>query len=231
MIVRLQSRQQTGLRVSAAVNSLTNQRRYAALWTQLRASTNGSRPALSVLGVIACDSCKPSAAVAAGLATAAADNQNNVLLIDVSGPRSPLTRWLKLRTNCGVADLMDSSADVADVIRSDAAAEGLAFAVWGHARDSASRCADLQRWEQVIAEARDQYDLVVVALPPATEASPGAALGAVLDGVLLAIEAERTSATGAKRAQRMLERTHAHVLGAVLHNCRNYLPRWLRRKL
>jgi tyrosine-protein kinase Etk/Wzc len=87
-----------------------------------------------------------------------------------------------------------------------------------------SRCAEL------IEACRAQFELIVVSLPPASESSPGSALAACVDGVLVVIESEKTPVVAAQRARKLLERSRARVLGAILSNSRDYLPALLRSK-
>ncbi len=78
---------------------------------------------------------------------------------------------------------------------------------------------------------RGSYGLVLVDLPPAGQSEQGCALAALLDGVLLVIEAERTQARVAQLVKERLEALGARLLGVVLTGAREHLPPWLDRRL
>jgi Mrp family chromosome partitioning ATPase len=78
---------------------------------------------------------------------------------------------------------------------------------------------------------RASYGLMLVGLPAAGEWAHTSALAAMLDGVLLVIEAERTQARVAQRVKEYLESLGARLLGVVLSGARQHLPPWLDRRL
>jgi Mrp family chromosome partitioning ATPase len=75
------------------------------------------------------------------------------------------------------------------------------------------------------------FPLIFVDLPAVDQ--PGACLSLVgkLDGVLLVLEAERVRSHVALQTKRLLEESHANVLGVVFNKRQNHLPGWLYRTL
>jgi Mrp family chromosome partitioning ATPase len=201
---------------------------------RLRSSANGPTVASSVIGVIGSDQRPTSANVAVRLALASADQLGQrTLLIDLSSSRSKVAKTLGAKDGVGFTDVMALEADPLECMQSVGAeklgSDRLLFMPWGTHRVCSIYTTSIDRFSQMLDESRAGHDLIVVALPPATEASPGPAMGAQLDGVLLIVESEKTQIAAARRARQLLERTNARILGAVLHNYRDYLPSWLQR--
>jgi Mrp family chromosome partitioning ATPase len=173
-----------------------------------------------------------SPTLAAELAfVAAAEMGQRSLAVDISGRGSNMPRLLSCKSHPGITDILAGDEPADACIVNGLGGGGMSFIPWGTDDTNAISPSEFQRFAELLEELRSQFELIVVALPPATETSPGPALAACVDGVLLVIESERTHVTGARRAQSLLERSDAQVLGSILSNCREYLPAWLRRKV
>jgi Mrp family chromosome partitioning ATPase len=70
---------------------------------------------------------------------------------------------------------------------------------------------------RLLAEWKEHFRLVVMDLPPPTEAGLALSLAAALDGVVLVVEADRTPWDAARRAKAVLVQSRANVLGVVLN--------------
>jgi len=73
-----------------------------------------------------------------------------------------------------------------------------------------------------ILEAR--FDLVVFDLPAVSKASSAARLAALLDGVLMVVEADRVPSVVARKVRHFLAHSNVHLLGGVLNKCRRREP-------
>lgn len=80
-------------------------------------------------------------------------------------------------------------------------------------------------------ELRTFFDMIVMVAPAADSDPLGAVLAQHVDGNVIVLEAERTRRSAAIRLRRMLSRSGRPIVGAVLNNRRNYIPRWLARFL
>jgi capsular exopolysaccharide synthesis family protein len=75
------------------------------------------------------------------------------------------------------------------------------------------------------------YDLAVFDLPPLGQTNDPARLAALLDGVVLVVEAELIHRDEVCRANELLARFGARPLGVVLNKFRQPVPQWLARAL
>ena len=91
--------------------------------------------------------------------------------------------------------------------------------------------ARLESLRALFAWMRGQFTLVVVDCPPVLACRETAIAGAVADGTLLVVEAERTRRTEVARAREVLEQLGATMLGVVLNKRRQRVPRFVERML
>lgn len=73
-----------------------------------------------------------------------------------------------------------------------------------------------QRMDALIAQLKSQVDILLFDMPPVLVAADASVLGQKLDGVILAIQANKTRRDQTARAKTQLERVEANLLGAVL---------------
>lgn len=91
--------------------------------------------------------------------------------------------------------------------------------------------AGLPALQQVFAQLRGSYALVVIAAPRMTSVPALQALSRMTDGVIMVVEAERTRAPVVGQAVRQLVDGGSRVLGTVLGNRRLFIPGWLYSRL
>ena len=82
-------------------------------------------------------------------------------------------------------------------------------------------------WRSLTAE----FDEVVIDTPAVSESQLGLVLASLVDGVVVVVEAEETSRSQVRKLVDDLRQFRANVLGTVLNKRRDYLPKWLYRRL
>jgi Mrp family chromosome partitioning ATPase len=82
-----------------------------------------------------------------------------------------------------------------------------------------------------LAEFREMLDMIVTVPPPADSDPLAAVMARHVDGNVIVIEAETTRRSAAIRLRETLARSGRPIVGTVLCNRRNYVPRWLARIL
>lgn len=101
----------------------------------------------------------------------------------------------------------------------------------GDSPGASRRADDSTRSNLAVQELRNDFDLVVFDLPPAGDSAGGDRLAAMMDGVLLVIEAERVRWQVAQRTKERLLHGDARLLGAVLNKRQRHVPGWLYQTL
>jgi non-specific protein-tyrosine kinase len=75
-----------------------------------------------------------------------------------------------------------------------------------------------KRLEEALADLRAQADFVLVDAPPVLAVTDAALWASKVDGVVLLVNAGGTKRDHAQQAKAVLEKVHAHIVGAVLLN-------------
>ena len=89
----------------------------------------------------------------------------------------------------------------------------------------------LDEMDEQLTEFRDMLDMIVTVPPPADSDPLAAVMARHVDGNVIVIEAEQTRRAAAIRLRETLARAGRPIVGTVLCNRRNYMPRWLSRIL
>ncbi|RJQ54959.1 MAG: polysaccharide biosynthesis tyrosine autokinase [Actinobacteria bacterium] len=115
----------------------------------------------------------------------------------------------------GITDVLVDMIPLEDVLRQDKPS-GVRVATSGPIPPDPSELLGSRRMIEVIEEARDDADVVVVDSPPVIGVSDTLELAPKVDGVLLVVAANKTTREGAKRALESLHAVDANVLGVIL---------------
>jgi Mrp family chromosome partitioning ATPase len=75
-----------------------------------------------------------------------------------------------------------------------------------------------ERLKTRLAELRTEFDYVLINVTPVTVDGTATALGPLIDGVILVVEANSTHREVARKARESLESVNARILGAVFNN-------------
>ncbi|MBN1584440.1 MAG: polysaccharide biosynthesis tyrosine autokinase [Anaerolineae bacterium] len=116
----------------------------------------------------------------------------------------------------GLTDLL--SGDVRDVYGAmlSTPVDNLYLITSGSASDNPSERLNSKQMELVLAEIARNADLVILDAPPVLAVTDAAVLATKVDGVILTVEAKRTSQQAALEACEIIQRVGATVLGVVL---------------
>ncbi|MBC8159966.1 MAG: CpsD/CapB family tyrosine-protein kinase [Roseiflexaceae bacterium] len=74
-----------------------------------------------------------------------------------------------------------------------------------------------RRMEQLIARLRGEADVILFDTPPVVAVTDAAVLATRVDGVLLVLQAHKTSRERARQARQILEKVKANIIGVVLN--------------
>jgi protein-tyrosine kinase len=181
-------------------------------WT----SADGAEPLKSV-GFTSCRGGEGVSTVAVRLAVRAAElGGRNVLMVDANLARPSVERMLSLPRGAGLSDVLLENCQRSNAIRPTHVAR-LRVLSAGDRTIHPDEVFDPARIAELVAALKDEFDLVIFDLPPAGEVVSAACIARLLDGVVLVVEAHRTSWETAQRVTQQLSRAQARLLGAVLN--------------
>ena len=186
---------------------------------------------LQTLGLTSCYSGEGVSTVAAQLAvTAAGRGQQRVLLVDANLARPGVHRTFGVDLQPGLAEILSDPEGLPAAIQPTGVA-GLSVVAAGMPEESPGEALDCAALAGVLDRLRADFDLVIFDLPPSGQTGSATRLAALLDGLVMVVEAERVRWEVAQRTSELLRRAGVRLLGAVLNKRRQHVPNWLYRTL
>lgn len=203
---------------------------YHALIQRLRAVKNGNDSSAASIGVSSCDHGAGASTIAANLAMAATQETDGaVLLLDLTGTRPELAARLGVAEELGLSRALASDSDPVQCAVASPITNLFLLAM-NHTFASGCSSVDARRASDLLRKLGNNFDVIVVDLPPA-DSPLSFVISGRLDGVVLVVEAQRTNAEKATRAKHQLLHANAVVLGVILNKLSPVLPEWLDQRL
>ena len=183
------------------------------------------------MGITSCRTGEGVSTIAASLATAAASWGNcRILLVDANIAEPSAHERFGVSLYPGWANILQN-VDMPDKNIQPSSIFNLSVLAAGR-RDSQTASAGFASgFPGFVKELTNDYDLTVFDLPPMDSSSEAACLAAMLDGVVLVVEAESSDRDDVRRANELLSRFGGRPLGVVLNKFQQPVPEWLVRVL
>ena len=154
--------------------------------------------------------------VAANLGVVCAQAGLRVVVIDADLRCPSLHRLFDLKNHHGLTDLLVKNTESIEKALVDTEIDNLRLITSGPVPPNPSELLASKSMQAILAETERHADVVIVDTPPVLAVTDAAVLASKVDGVLLLLEARRTSHDGARRAWETLRHVGATVTGAVL---------------
>jgi capsular exopolysaccharide synthesis family protein len=179
----------------------------------------------------ACNYGEGATTMALNFASALAhDPSKNILLID-GNLRSPhLHNYFRCERANGIVDLIRGDIDIEQAIRKTST-QRLYFIPAGREHSSPIILFESAEFAAVMDKLHAMFEFIIFDSSPLIRFSETTMLASRLDGLILILEAESTRREVAQVARSNLERTGAHVYGAILNKKQFYIPQKLYRLL
>jgi protein-tyrosine kinase len=170
---------------------------------------------LQTIGITSAAAGEGKSTTVANLAIALAEGGRRVIVIDADLRRPSLHTLFGAELQDGLSNLL-MSEQVHELPLQDTQARGVRLLSSGPSPANPLEALASRRFDQVLALARAQADLVLVDSAPAGALADAAVLAPRLEAMLLVVSAGRTKRDLARRAREQLERVNANLLGVVL---------------
>jgi capsular exopolysaccharide synthesis family protein len=165
--------------------------------------------------------------IAANLAVVIAQAGHNVLLVDADLRRPTQQSIFSLSDRHGLTDLLlelngnsqngEGSAALLNSRLQPTAVEGLRLLSCGARPPNPSELLGSTKMRRLLAALASQFDVVIVDSPPILAVTDAVVLSAVVDGVVLVIDADETRRGPLQQAVSRLREANAHITGVVLN--------------
>ncbi len=157
-------------------------------------------------------------------------NKPRVLFVDADLRRGRAAKYLGVDQKLGFTEYLQGNASLQDVMF-QLEDENLSFIVSGSVPENPAELLAADRMHQFLDQARANFDHVIIDTPPIISVTDAGIVGALVDGVLIVIQAGRTQRGIVKRAEEFLHQAHSNVIGHVLTNIQYHLPEYIYRYL
>jgi Mrp family chromosome partitioning ATPase len=198
----------------------------AALFASVRPFLDNYKGA--VVQVVAATEGEGTSTIAREFAFVAATTGNRrTLLIDGDVGNAQTARFFECPANPGIIECVLRGMNEKSVLRPVSDSK---LCVARLASEEGAHCVELET-RSLYGTLRERYDLTVIDCPSVnssryTALAPGAA-----DGIIFVIQAEKARPALVAHARDTIEQAGGRIIGAVLNRRRNYVPRFLYKRL
>jgi succinoglycan biosynthesis transport protein ExoP len=154
--------------------------------------------------------------VTANLGVVCAQAGFQVVLIDTDLRRPCLHRLFNLNDHVGLTDLLIGDVQTVEECLMSTGVDNLRLITSGPVPPNPSELLSSKRMEAVLAEVQKSAELIILDTSPTLAVTDPVVLASKVDGVILLIEAKRTSLEAARRTCEVHQHVGATILGTVL---------------
>jgi capsular exopolysaccharide synthesis family protein len=154
--------------------------------------------------------------IGSNLAVVMAEAGKKTLLIDCDLRKPSIHKAFKLSNSTGLSDLLAGRAVFEKTIQ-ETGIESLQVLTSGMKPPNPSELLASSKMKKFIAALRMRYDFIVIDTPPVLLVTDAQLLVECSDGYLLVIASGEVDKDAAAKAQNLLEKVNAKILGAVLN--------------
>jgi capsular exopolysaccharide synthesis family protein len=154
--------------------------------------------------------------VTANLGVVCAQAGLEVILIDTDLRRPTLHQLFDLNNRAGLTNLLVGDVQKVEECLVSTGVDNLRLITSGPIPPNPSELLGSKRMEAVLAEAQESAELVILDTSPTLAVTDPVVLASKVDGVILLVEAKRTSPEAAHRTYEVHQHVGATILGAVL---------------
>ncbi len=154
----------------------------------------------------------------ANLAVTMAQAGKKVILVDCDLRRPSQHQIFNARSSPGLTDLVRDESLLANPPLQETPVANLKLLTTGQLPPNPSELLGSRRMDEIIAALLTRADVALFDAPPIIAVTDAALLSAKVDGVLLIISAGKTRREQARKAQALLEKVNARLIGTVLNN-------------
>jgi len=186
---------------------------------------------IQTMMVVSCRAGTGSTTTASLLAAALAEGKQwRVLIIDANLRMPSLNTVFNVRNRGGVTAVVGRGLPYEAQIEATSR-ENLFVLTSGQLFEGSAQLFEGKAFDDLLTQLREKFDFIIFDGAPVMEFPDAYLLAPRLDGVILVLEADRTSVEEAQRATHNLAQAGAQILGVVLNRQKVLRPSFLKRFL
>lgn len=153
----------------------------------------------------------------ANLSVIFANTGMRVLLVDADMRNPTVHKTFALTNGRGLSSLLsDRSLSVNDVAQ-PSIVENLTVVTSGPKPPNPAELIGTQRMDQLIAEMKDNYDLVIFDMPPVVAVTDAQVMASKVEGTILVVRQKVSQKSALAQAKNLLDIVNANILGVVFN--------------
>jgi len=158
------------------------------------------------------------------------EGDSRILAIDAN-LRSPVFhKVFGVQNGKGLAELLTNEMDINSAIQATSYRNLLVMPA-GKCTQNPGHKFENKRLKGIIGELKAEFDFVILDSAPILPYSDTQVLAPKADGVILIVRAEQTRWEVAQKAREELEKSGAHILGAILNERQYHIPEFIYKRL
>lgn len=158
------------------------------------------------------------------------NNLNKILIVDANFLAPCLHRVFNQKNATGLADLLEGSTDLNSAV-TDLGILNLSFLACGQDYKNMAGNISLEKFNQIIEEAKQTYDSILIDSPPLLISSDSISTAIASDYTFLVIQALKVQREVAMRAKSLLSDSACPIGGVILNRVPQVIPSWVYRIL
>ncbi len=155
--------------------------------------------------------------ISTNLAACFAQMGSSVLIVDCDLRRSRVHKYLNLKSNPGLANILGGFIDVSTAIQKTSIANLFALS-GGVIPPNPSELIGSSRMEMLVKELEKAFDYIIFDTPPVNVVSDALSLVNLVDGVVVVVSQNLSNSVALTKCVQSLEFANAKILGVVFNN-------------
>lgn len=179
-------------------------------------------------------SCRPGEGVSTVLANLVTyftlyQTDCKVLVVDANLQSPTLHHMFNLRKGPGVAEILQGSAQLSDAVQGLSGSDAVQVITSGEGYKELAGNIVQGRFSSLMAEAKSQYDCILVDSSPVMASTDTLSTAAAADGVFLVVQSLKVQSEVAIKSKTLLVNNECEVCGVVLNRVLQVIPAWMYR--
>ena len=171
-----------------------------------------------VIGITSSVQHEGKSTTACNLAYTMAQSGASVLLLEADLRRPTVASKLGMNRVPGLTNMLVGKSTLEEIVQREDVAPGVDVIASGDIPPNPSELLGAVRMGQLMEQLREQYEYIVVDLPPVTVVSDALAISKYLDGVVMVVRAGVSDQNMLAEAMRQLQMVETRILGFVFRD-------------